>query len=137
MDKQHLLREVEKLTPAQRNIYDHVKGYAVDIADALAFAKGTLRVEGETTTTTITHVMQDPELQAQVDHLLPIARENFELVFFHQGLGRMVPFDEAMEIAKSGKLPKLPAKANARTRDAKDAAQEYSDRVGDAWKGTD
>lgn len=128
MNKQDLLREVEKLEPPERNVYEHVKGYAKNLADALAFAKGTKSVEHDTSTVTIAHVMQDPQLQAQVDHLLPIARENFEMVFFHQGLGRMVPFDEAIEIAKSGKIPDA---------DAKNVREKYRDRLTNAWKGTD
>jgi hypothetical protein len=125
MDKQALMREVDKLEPSQRETYEAVKVHAKNLEDALAFAKGTLRMESGTTITTIRHVMQDPEKQAQVDHLLPIERKNFEMVFFHQGLGKPVSFDEAMEIAKSGKVPDTPE------------WQGYRDHLTNARKGTD
>jgi hypothetical protein len=128
MNKQDLMREVEKLTPSERDVYDHVRGHAKNLADALAFAKGTMKVQRDSSVVTISHNMADPELQAQVDHLLPIARQNFELVFFHQGLGRMVPFDEAMAIAKSGKIPDA---------DAEHVREGYRDRLTNAWKGTE
>ena len=133
MNKQDLMREVDKLDPSQRDTYEAVKVYAKTLADALAFAKGTIRVESGTSVTTITHVMQDAELQAQVDDLPRNQREMFEEVFFYRGLGKLLSFDEAMAIAKSGKLP---AVADAGTRDAEHPAQEYRDRVSNAWKGT-
>jgi hypothetical protein len=134
MDKQALMREVEKLEPSQRDTYEAVKVYAKTLADALAFAKGTIRIESGTSVMTLTHLMQDPQLQAQVDRLPRDQREVFEEVFFYRSSGKLVSFDEAMAIAKAGKTP---AMADADIPDAEDPSQEYRDRVSDAWKGND
>jgi hypothetical protein len=52
MNKQDLMREVEKLTPSERETYEAVKVHANNLADALAFAKGTIRQVRHTSTAT-------------------------------------------------------------------------------------
>lgn len=62
MNKLDLLREVENLPPEQRAKYEAVKGYADSLAEALAFAKGTMKVGHDTSTVTTTRVVADPAL---------------------------------------------------------------------------
>jgi hypothetical protein len=138
MDKKALMREVEKLEPSQRETYEAVKVYAKTLADALAFAKGTIRIESGTSIMTLTHLMQNPQLQAQVDHLPPKQREVFEDLFFYRRDGKLVSFDEAMAIAKAVITP---AMADAMTEsdipDAEQVREGYHDRLTNAWKGAD